>query len=134
VTEVDLLPLFFDVNEDIDTQFQFWISITFAVLVASFVADERLSRFERAVITLLYLSAATIILLRYGSALSHQRDVLELFTANGLAQPELPTLAGLLRLSLFTVGSLIAALSVAFPRFGARRGASIPVAIRDEDD
>lgn len=134
MTEVDLLSLFFAVNQDIDTQFQFWISITFAVLVASFVADERLSRVERAVITLLYMSAATIILLRYTSALAHQRDVLELFSANGLTQPELPTFAGLLRLSLFTFGSLIAALSVLLPRFGARRSASIPVTIREEED
>ena len=104
------------------------------MLVASFVADERLSRFERFVITLLYMSAATIILLRYTSALAHQRDVLELFSANGLTQPELPTFAGLLRFGLFTFGSLVAALSVFFPRFGARRSASIPVTIRDEEE
>lgn len=121
MTEVDLLPLFFDVNQDIDTQFQFWISITFAVLVASFVADERLSKFERRVITVLYLCAAMIILQRYSSALSHQQDVLALFTANGLAQPELPWLAGLLRFALFTLGSLVTAASVLVPKFGVRR-------------
>ncbi len=97
------------------------MSITFAVLVASFVADERLSRIERGVITALYLCAATIILLRYTSALAHQQDVLDLFTASGIPQPELPTLAGLLRLGLFTFGSLVAALSVLFPKFGAKR-------------
>jgi Ca2+/Na+ antiporter len=122
MTEVDLLPLFLDINEDIDTQFQFWISITFAVLVASFVADERLSRIERRVITALYLCAATIILLRYGSAIAHQQAVLALFTANGLSQPAVPAVAGLLRFALFTFGSLVAALSVLFPKFSARRG------------
>lgn len=121
MTEVDLLPLFLDVNQDIDTQFQFWISITFAVLVASFVADERLSRVERGVMTVLYLGAAIIILERYTSALAHQRDVLDLFAANGLPLPELPWLAGILRFTLFTVGSVVAALSVLFPRFAARR-------------
>lgn len=121
MTEVDLLPLFLDVNQDIDTQFQFWISITFAVLVASFVADERLSRIERRVITALYLCAAIIILARYSSALAHQQDVLDLFAANGLAQPAAPALAFLLRTILFTFGSLVTALSVLFPKFGARR-------------
>jgi len=121
MTEVDLLPLFFDVNQDIDTQFQFWISITFAVLVASFVADERLSRMERRVITALYLCAAAIIYMRYTSALAHQFAVLQLFTDNGLQQPELPTIAGVLRIALFTFGSLIAAASVLFPRSAARR-------------
>jgi hypothetical protein len=121
VTEADLWPLFFDVNQDIDTQFQFWISITFAVLVASFVADERLSKVERRVIAGLYLIAASIVLLRYGSALAHQAQVLALFTANGLALPERPTVVGLLRFVLFTFGSLIAAVSVLFPRFGSKR-------------
>jgi hypothetical protein len=132
MTEADLLSLFFDVNQDIDTQFQFWISITFAVLVASFVADERLSRMERAVITALYLCAASIIYMRYTSAIAHQFAVLDLFAANGLTQPELPVLAGVLRLILFTFGSLLAAASVLFPRFSARRSASVPVTIRNE--
>ena len=121
MTEADLLPLLLDVNQDIDTQFQFWISITFAVLVASFVAAERLSRFERGVIATLYLCAATIILLRYTSALVHQQDVLDLFVANGLSEPAVPALAGLLRFTLFTLGSLVTAFSVLFPKFGARR-------------
>ncbi len=121
MTEVDLLPLLLDVNQDIDTQFQFWISITFAVLVASFVADERLSRFERVVITGLYLCAATIVLQRYTSALGHQQDVLDLFVANGMPEPELPALAGLLRFTLFTLGSLVTALSVVFPKVGSTR-------------
>lgn len=120
MTEVDLLPLFFDVNQDIDTQFQFWISITFAVLVASFVADERLSRVERRVIAVLYLTAASIVLLRYNSAVAHQAQVLDLFTANGLPRPERPLVAGALRFTLFTFGSLVAAGSVLFPRFGTR--------------
>jgi hypothetical protein len=109
------------VNQDIDTQFQFWISITFAVLVASFVADERLSRTERRVITVLYLFAATIVLQRYMSALAHQQTVLAMFSANGVPQPELPALAFLLRVVLFTLGSLVTALSVLFPRLGRRR-------------
>ncbi|MBM4183787.1 MAG: hypothetical protein FJ207_06110 [Gemmatimonadetes bacterium] len=120
MSEPDLWALFFDVNQDIDTQFQFWISITFAVLVASFVADERLSRVERLVIAALYLIAASIILLRYTSALAHQAQVLGLFADSGFAQPARPDIVGLLRFGLFTVGSLIAAASVLFPRFGAR--------------
>jgi len=127
VNEADLLTLFLSVNQDIDTQFQFWISITFAVLVASFVADERLSTVERVVVTLLYLSAATILMTRYMSALSHQQDVFRLFDEAGLTRPAVPTIAGGLRLGLFTIGSLVAAASVLFPKFGARRSGSIPV-------
>ncbi len=121
MSEVELLPLFLDVNQDIDTQFQFWMSITFAVLVASFVADERLSRIERGVITALYRARRRLSCFGMPAPSAHQQDVLDLFTASGIPQPELPTLAGLLRLVLFTFGSLVAALSVLFPRFGAKQ-------------
>lgn len=120
MSEAELLQLFLNVNQDIDTQFQFWISITFAVLVASFVADERLSRFERVVVTVLYLCAATILLQRYLSAVSHMTDVLRLFDESGLATPSVPAIAGLLRIALFTLGSLVAAVSVVFLRFRRR--------------
>jgi hypothetical protein len=131
MTEADLFEIFLNVNQDIDTQFQFWMSITFAVLVASFVADERLSRMERVVVTALYLCAATILLQRYMSALSHQQYALQLFDRAGIARPELPTIAFVLRLALFTVGSLVAAISVLFPRSGARGRGSIPVRVED---
>jgi hypothetical protein len=131
MNEADLLQIFLEVNQDIDTQFQFWISITFAVLVASFVADERLSTMERVVVTALYLCAAAILLQRYTSALSHLQNALRLFDEAGIARPAVPELAGLLRLTLFTLGSLVAAVSVVFPRFGARRRGSIPVRLEE---
>ena len=71
--------------------------------------------------TLLYLSAATILLMRDMSALAHLQVVFRLFDTAGLARPTVPSLAGFLRWALFTLGSLIAAASVVFPRFGARR-------------
>jgi hypothetical protein len=120
MTEADLLALFLDVNQDIDTQFQFWISITFAVLVASFVADEKLSRAERSVVTVLYLSAAAILLFRYLSAVTLVQDVLGLFDASGIERPIVATTAGRLRIALFTLGSLVTAASVLFPKFGAK--------------
>jgi Ca2+/Na+ antiporter len=123
IPEVQLFELFLEVNQDIDTQFQFWISITFAVLVASFVADERLSRAERAAVSVLYLCAAAILLFRYQSAVANQIAVLEMFDAHGVARPSVATAAALLRLALFTFGSLVAASSVLFPRLLApRRG------------
>jgi len=121
ITEVQLLQLFLEVNQDIDTQFQFWISVTFAVLVASFVADERLSRAERIAITALYFAAAAIVLFRYGTAISYQDDVLGMFDTYGVARPAVATGAGRLRIMLFTFGSLVAAWSVLFPKFLARR-------------
>jgi hypothetical protein len=124
LSEADLLSLYLAVMQDIDTQFQFWLSITFAVLVASFVADERLNRLERVVIAIFYGAAATVLLLRYQSALRMAVEVRLMFDDGGLQPPEIAPAATAIRLLLFTLGSLIAAASVIF---GARRRGSVPV-------
>lgn len=57
----ELAELFHLRESVIDTQFQFWITTTFAVIVASFVAGRRFSRRLRAVVALLY-SIATVVM------------------------------------------------------------------------
>ena len=57
----ELAELFFLAKADADTQFQFWISITFAVIVASFVGEEHLTRKIRSLVAILYL-LSTIVL------------------------------------------------------------------------
>ena len=118
--EVELLQLYMEVNQDIDTQFQFWISITFAVLVATFVAGHRLSRGGRAVIAALYLCGAALLLSRYFSALSHLGIVLGLYEQYGVEPPSVIGTAGLLRITIFLVGSLVTVLSVLLPHLGFR--------------
>ncbi len=48
-----------------DTQFQYWISVTFAVVVASFVAGERLSQPMRLLAAILYLLASILLISRF---------------------------------------------------------------------
>ena len=134
MSEAELLSLYLDVNQDIDTQFQVWISITFAVLVASFVADDRLSRLERVVIAMFYGAAATIILLRYQSALGMAGEVVLMFDANGFEPPRVGSAAIRLRLILFTAGSLLAAVSVVFAAGSGRRRAATGRAGTDGSD
>jgi hypothetical protein len=125
IPEVQLLQLFLEVNSDIDTQFQVWVSITFAVLVASFVAGHRLSRFARVGLVALYLCAAAVLLIRYGRAGSYLSYVIELYAQYEIVPPAALSVsgaAGLLRITLFTLGSFVAALSVLFPGLGKRRG------------
>ncbi len=121
IPEVQLLELFLQVNGDIDTQFQVWISITFAVLVASFVAGDKLRRGARAGVALLYLCAAWVLFIRYLRAGTYLQYVVGLYPLYAVTPPSTlgasPT-AGLLRTALFTVGSAVAALSVLFPRLG----------------
>ena len=61
----ELTELVFTRESVIDGQFQFWITITFAVIVANFVAGNRLSRRSRFVIALLYALAVVVLSSRW---------------------------------------------------------------------
>lgn len=61
----ELAELFFIRESAIDAQFQFWITITFAVIVANFVAGKRLSKRSRSVIALLYGLAVVVLVSRW---------------------------------------------------------------------
>jgi hypothetical protein len=129
IAEVQLLQLFLEVNADIDTQFQVWISITFAVLVASFVAGDRLRRGARFGLALLYACAAWVLFIRYLRAGTYLDYVVGLYELYGVVPPSqvgISATAGVLRTTLFTFGTAVAALSVLFPRMGHHREAAAP--------
>jgi len=127
VVEVQLLDLLMEVNQDIDTQFQVWISITFAVLVASFVAGHRLSMPARIGIALAYVAASAILYQRYmRGAVDYIPYVFELFRTYGAPLP--PTNYDLtvpfqLRRGLLWLGTALTTLGVLVPRLGLRRDA-----------
>ena len=60
----ELSDLFLQAMALNDTQFQYWITITFAVVVAGFVAGERLTRKLRYAVVVLYLLATLTLGLR----------------------------------------------------------------------
>ena len=127
ITEVQLLELLLEVNQDIDTQFQVWISITFAVLVASFVAGPRLTMGARVGIATLYVCASVILYMRYmRGAVDYIPYVYQLFTAYGAPLPQGDSRAAfLLRVWLLRLGSGVTALAVLFPSLGHRRQPSV---------
>ena len=61
----ELTGLVFTREAVIDGQFQFWITITFAVIAANFVAGNRLSARSRSVIALLYALAVVVLVSRW---------------------------------------------------------------------
>jgi hypothetical protein len=65
MTEYELTSVVFDLFRDMDSMIEFWIQATFAVVVAVFVAGNRLSRWMRRVIATLYLLASLIAALRW---------------------------------------------------------------------
>jgi len=133
IAEVQLLQLYLDVNQDIDTQFQVWISITFAVLVASFVAGPRLNRVARLAIAAMYGTAALILYLRYVRAASYIPYTIELFRQYQVAIPlTVGQLAYELRRGLFALGSLVTALAVLIPGLGHRDEPDESAALADD--
>jgi hypothetical protein len=65
VSTADLLNLLLAQRSSIDLQFQFWFTITFAVLAAGFVAGQRLRRGLRWLAALLYAMASVHLMLRW---------------------------------------------------------------------
>lgn len=61
----ELTQLYFIRESVIEAQFQFWITITFAVIVANFVAGKRLSVRSRNVVSLLYALSVVVIASRW---------------------------------------------------------------------
>ena len=64
-TVAELSSFMYVAWEDLDRQFYFWVSITFAVIVAAFVADDRLTPPLRYLVSMLYLMATLVLLMRY---------------------------------------------------------------------
>ncbi len=64
----ELTEIIFLARSSMDTQFQFWVSITFAALVAGFIAGDRLTQRMRYVAASLYALAALVLILRFFDA------------------------------------------------------------------
>jgi hypothetical protein len=65
ISTSDLLSLLLTQRASIDLQFQFWLSITFAVIVAGFVAGGRLDRKLRVLAAVLYVLATAHLATRW---------------------------------------------------------------------
>ncbi len=53
------------IEASIDAQFEFWLTVTFATVVATFIADEKLTRTLRLVIAVSYVLATAVIASRW---------------------------------------------------------------------
>jgi hypothetical protein len=71
LSNAEIAELILLARSSMDTQFQYWISVTFAVVVAGFVAGDRLSQGLRYVVATLYVLASLVLVQRfYFTALS----------------------------------------------------------------
>ena len=111
--EIELAQLVLALLADVDAQFEFWLTVTFGVLVASFVAAERLSRRLRMLLAFFYVWASALFFVRYLAASAYLNSYVELaaqYEVSVLAP--ISPLAGRLRFTLWVVGGITTALLV----------------------
>ena len=105
VSTADLLNLLLVQRGSIDLQFQFWLSITFAVLAAGFIAGQRLHRGLRWLAAFLYAMASGHLMLRWmydGAVGEHWVDEL---VRRGV-DIGIPWVAVYLRMALMGIGTV----------------------------
>ena len=64
----ELTEFLFLAQATMDTQFQYWVTLTFAAVVAAFLAGEALLSTVRILAAVLYLMASLVLILRFASA------------------------------------------------------------------
>ncbi len=112
----DLFALFQTAVAGIDSQFEFWLTITFALVVSTFFAGHVLTRGVRIMIASLYL--VSIILVSLQLAFHHQqaRYLVSLLVDIGLEVPPTQAVwADAVRILVFSMGSLAAIVFVVRP-------------------
>jgi hypothetical protein len=107
-TPAELLELILIANESLDAQFQYWLTISIAGIVATFIGGEYLTRKMRLTLAFLYLIASALFMLKYNvmlgwtAELAEGSDIIQGILASPFAQ-----YVGLTRTILF-VGGFIA--------------------------
>ena len=117
----ELILLYDVVTGSVNAQFELWITITFAVIIASYLAGHRLAKSLQYVIAILYTSVSVLLYLMLVAAvqLSAQFDAI-------LASTNLFSAIALLRTSVWILGTIATCLLYTSPSPRDQRGARMP--------
>ena len=106
LSTAELLELAMILRDDLGTQFQYWLSITFAILIASYIAGKRFLMPWRIFAAVLYGLATAVFSIRYYvSGLNFRNYLGELGTRGDLWTDQTSILIGI-RMTLFVVGTI----------------------------
>ncbi len=107
-SSAELVEIIFLSRSAMDVQLQYWISVTFAVVVAAFVAGERLAPMLRYFVATLYVLASVALTTTYYTSVTTIRQARELLGESAAILPAIPHISGVSRLLLFVLGSAAA--------------------------
>jgi hypothetical protein len=106
LSTAELLELMMILREDMGTQFQYWLSITFAILVARYIAGERFRMSWRIFAAVLYgLTTVVFSIGYYVGGLNFRNYLGELGARGDLWTGQSSILMGI-RMTLFMVGTI----------------------------
>ncbi len=109
MSEIELAQYMLALLSEADAQFEFWLTVTSGVLVASFVAGDALSKRLRVLLALFYVWASAVFYTRYGAVSTYLNGYEELAASYGAAVLAPTSMAaGVLRSSLWVVGTAVA--------------------------
>lgn len=123
MSEYEVRELILGYSQVISDQFQFWMAATFAAVVVSYTAGERLTFWVRFFVAGLYLAATALFFLRYQGAVDASRLLLERLREIGQFDQPLGqgALAGAVRRIVMLSGTLLATTLICLPAILKRR-------------
>jgi len=127
----DLFALLQTAAAGIDSQFEFWLTLTFALLVSTFLAGGVLTRGARIAIAVLYVLSVYLVWLQQMFHVEQGRYLISLLADLGVETPlAIGELADRIRAVIFFVGSFSAVVFVLRP--GLVRSDSRPAGSTDD--
>ncbi|HEX7373416.1 MAG TPA: hypothetical protein VF277_00450 [Steroidobacteraceae bacterium] len=107
ISSADLLNLVLAQRSSIDQQFQSWLTITFAVIVAGFIAGPRLVPRLRLIVAVLYVMATAHLTARWMSDGITAGEWVKVLASRGVVY-QVPWVAASLRMVLMLLGTVSA--------------------------
>ena len=116
MSEFELVILLREYGGAISEQFNFWMATTFAVVIASYTAGDRLGVMVRYVLVILYLAAVGVFYLRYLGALDSAIIISQKLTAlDSDFGPRAIPWASFLRRFVMIAGTILAVVIMVRP-------------------
>jgi len=110
--------------EALNDQFEFWMTVTFAVVVASYTAGNRLIISMRVIISALYILSVVMFYIRYDGIVSASGAFVGRLLEMGYTEDMLPMgkawLASRLRIFIVFAGTLMAVLLICLPNISVQ--------------
>lgn len=112
-TIAELIELLQNESASIDMQFQLWLAITSAVVIASFTGRHHLSTWVKVFVAVLYALASTTILLRYANDASQFVFLKNELRSRGVEYPAVVDLR-ILRALVYACGTVATLVFILF--------------------